>query len=81
MRQLTCEGVPQSPFHPHLPKILQLERFCHNILDVYPALWTFARADGVEPTNNHAERTLRLAVMRVLPFFRRAADHAPMDES
>lgn len=28
-----------------------------------PALWTFARVDGVEPTNNHAERTLRRAVI------------------
>jgi len=34
-----------------------------NILDVYPALWTFARVEAVEPTNNHAERTLRLAVI------------------
>ena len=38
-------------------------RFCRNILEVYPALWTFARVEGVEPTNNHAERTLRLAVI------------------
>jgi transposase len=41
----------------------RVRRFCHNILEVYPALWTFARAEGVEPTNNHAERTLRLAVI------------------
>ena len=38
-------------------------RFCRNLLDIYPALWTFARIDGVEPTNNLAERTLRLAVI------------------
>ena len=38
-------------------------RFCRNLLEVYPALWTFARAEGVEPTNNHAERTLRPAVL------------------
>ena len=38
-------------------------RFCRNILAVYPALWTFARVEGVEPTNNRAERTLRLAVI------------------
>jgi transposase len=38
-------------------------RFCRNILEVYPALWTFARVEGVEPTNNHAERTLRPAVL------------------
>jgi transposase len=41
----------------------KVRRFCQNILAVYPALWTFARIDGVEPTNNHAERTLRLAVI------------------
>ena len=41
----------------------RVRRFCRNILDVYPALWTFARVDAVEPTNNHAERTLRLAVL------------------
>jgi transposase len=38
-------------------------RFCRNVLAVYPALWTFARIEGVEPTNNVAERTLRLAVI------------------
>ena len=41
----------------------RVRRFCRNILGVYPALWTFARVEGVEPTNNHAERTLRLAVI------------------
>ncbi|MCX5685627.1 MAG: IS66 family transposase [Planctomycetota bacterium] len=38
-------------------------RFCRRVLDIYPALWTFARVEGVEPTNNVAERTLRLAVI------------------
>lgn len=38
-------------------------RFCRNVLDVYPALWTFAELDGVEPTNNVAERTLRIGVI------------------
>ena len=38
-------------------------RFCRNVLDVYPALWTFARVEGVEPTNNVAERTLRIGVI------------------
>jgi transposase len=41
----------------------KVRRFCQNILTVYPSLWTFARIDGVEPTNNHAERTLRPAVI------------------
>jgi transposase len=32
-------------------------------LKVWPALWTFADRPGVEPTNNHAERSLRGAVI------------------
>jgi hypothetical protein len=34
-----------------------------NILNVEPPLWTFVRVDGVEPTNNDAERPLRRAVL------------------
>jgi transposase len=37
--------------------------FCRRVLKLGPALWTFARAAGVEPTNNHAERVLRPAVL------------------
>jgi transposase len=35
---------------------------CRELLKVEPALWTFARVEGVEPTNNAAERALRHAV-------------------
>lgn len=38
-------------------------RFCQRVLEVYPALWTFVVVEGVEPTNNHAERVQRLAVL------------------
>lgn len=34
-----------------------------NLLKAWPALWTFADKPGVEPTNNHAERSLRGAVI------------------
>jgi transposase len=34
-----------------------------NLLKAWPALWTFASHQGVEPTNNHAERALRSAVI------------------
>ena len=37
--------------------------FCQNLLDVEPALWTFLRREGVDPTNNHAERVVRTAVL------------------
>ena len=36
---------------------------CHNILSLEPALWTFVRQEGVEPTNNAAERPLRRGVI------------------
>jgi len=34
-------------------------QFANNLLKVWPALWTFVTVDGVEPTNNPAERALR----------------------
>ena len=37
--------------------------FCANLLALYPALWLFTTMEGVEPTNNHAERILRLGVL------------------
>ena len=37
--------------------------FCANLLALYPAMWLFAAIEGVEPTNNHAERILRLGVL------------------
>jgi len=37
--------------------------FAKNLLKRWPALWTFASVPGVEPTNNHAERGLRGAVI------------------
>jgi transposase len=39
------------------------QRFCARLVDRYPALWTFVVVDGVEPTNNHAERVQRRAVL------------------
>jgi transposase len=37
--------------------------FCSNLLGLWPALWPFTLEDGVEPTNNHAERLLRRGVL------------------
>jgi transposase len=37
--------------------------FCENVLRLEPALWTFVKVEGVEPTNNFMERLLRLAVL------------------
>jgi len=38
-------------------------QFAKNLLNRWPGLWTFTHTDGVEPTNNHAERGLRGAVI------------------
>jgi transposase len=37
--------------------------FCANLLELLPAVWRFVVTDGVEPTNNHAERLLRRGVL------------------
>lgn len=41
----------------------RLSGSCANILAHKAALWTFIDHDGVEPTNNHAERELRAFVL------------------
>jgi transposase len=38
-------------------------QFANNLLKVWPALWTFTTVEGVEPTNNPAERSLRAPVI------------------
>jgi transposase len=35
---------------------------CAKVQALGSALWTFAAAEGVEPTNNHAERVVRRGV-------------------
>jgi transposase len=39
------------------------EATCREILTLAPALWTFVRVAGVEPTNNAAERAIRAGVL------------------
>jgi transposase len=36
---------------------------CRELMKWWPALWTFARVEGIEPTNNGAERALRPTVL------------------
>ena len=56
MQRLLMEGAI-------LGKDKTVATFCDNVLELEPALWTFVRADGVEPTNNFMERLLRRAVL------------------
>jgi len=43
--------------------IAGLSGSCADILEHKAALWTFVENDGVEPTNNHAEREIRAFVL------------------
>src|SRR5262245_32174236 len=45
------------------PRTKYHRQFAKNLLKRWPALWTFTHTDDVEPTNNHAERGLRGAVI------------------
>lgn len=41
----------------------RVAKFCENLIYLEPALWTFAKVENVEPTNNFMERLVRLAVL------------------
>jgi transposase len=45
------------------PRYKYCRGIARNLLKAWPALWTFAKHPGIEPTNNHAERALRGAVI------------------
>jgi transposase len=64
--------VKMEPVQTELRRLLEegqglpLEKahtFCRNVLALWPALWKFLLVEGVEPTNNAAERALRHAVL------------------
>jgi len=45
------------------PRYKRTRGLARNLLKIWPALRSFARHDAIEPTNNHAERALRSAVI------------------
>ena len=57
LRQLLDDATPKSK------RTRWHRRFANNLLKVWPALWTFVTIDGVQPTNNPAERALRAPVI------------------
>jgi transposase len=52
--ELAARKSPRTKYH---------RDFARNLLKRWPGLWTFSHTEGVEPTNNHAERGLRGAVI------------------
>ena len=64
--------VLMRPIRRHVARLLKIgqtcgmaktEGMCREVLKVYDALWTFVRVEGVEPTNNAAERAIRPGVL------------------
>jgi transposase len=55
--------------------LLKAVRFCKNLLKNFNALWTFLETENVEPTNNHAERSLRPSVIWRKKYFCTRSDY------
>ncbi len=64
--------VLMRPLRRHVARLLKAgqtcgvaktEGVCREVLKVYEALGTFVRVEGVEPTNNAAERAIRPGVL------------------
>jgi transposase len=64
IRQLRRELKPVlRQYSSKAPRYKRSRGLARNLLKVWRALWTFAERRGVQPTNNHAERALRGAVI------------------
>lgn len=61
MRRITW-GVEDALARAKVCRQQKVAAMSREILDLAPAMWTFVRIEGVEPTNNSAERALRPAV-------------------
>ena len=55
--ELGCERSERTPW-------ARTVRTCRQILQVADGLWTFLETQGIEPTNNAAERALRQSVIQ-----------------
>jgi transposase len=60
--QRRLKAVLREHASPHV-RYRQSRRLARALLKIWPALWTFAKHPGVQPTNNHAERCLRGTVI------------------
>jgi hypothetical protein len=74
--QLACRPIRQA-FVATLQRVVELGyqrgegtpwaktvRTCHELLPVADGLWTILEMEGIEPTNNAAERALRQSVIQ-----------------
>jgi hypothetical protein len=63
VRQWLAEGAGYELARGEKSARAQTARTCRQLLKVEEALWLFVRVEGIEPTNNAAERALRPAVI------------------
>ncbi len=63
VRVLLEEGAGYEPKKGDKTTRAKTARTCKNLLKLEPALWLFVRVEGVEPTNNEAERNVRWGVI------------------
>ncbi|MGH2413309.1 MAG: IS66 family transposase [Microcystaceae cyanobacterium] len=60
---LLCEGAGYDIAPQEKTPLAKTVRTCQQLLKVESALWRFVTTEGIEPTNNAAERALRPAVL------------------
>lgn len=63
IHQLLTQGAGYEIAPREKTPLAKTVRTCQQLLKVEAALWTFVTTEGVEPTNNAAERALRPAVL------------------
>ena len=63
IHQLLSEAADYAIAEGEKTPLAKTVRTCRQLLKVEPALWLFARVEGIEPTNNAAEQAIRPAVL------------------
>lgn len=63
VRALLAEGAGYAINNGEKTPLAKTVRTCQQLLKVESALWIFITTEGIEPTNNAAERALRPAVL------------------
>ena len=63
VKALLTEGAGYPVAATEKTPLAKTVRTCQNLLKLEPALWLFVTQQGVEPTNNAAERAIRPAVL------------------
>jgi transposase len=58
-----AQGAAYEPTRGEKSARARTARTCRELLKVEQALWLFVHVEGIEPTNNAAERALRPAVI------------------